>query len=1758
MAASTQDPVHWGVDEVVTFLCNPEAAPWADSANSPRPNPVALETALRENFINGEALLHHVDKEALKDDMGIKALGHRSSVLRAIDWLRLRSPKYRMSKQAISLLNEIPSTEITVSPVPSHCVSSSLDPPSQAPSVPSGVEPAPAATKEKRRVAPVQVFVPGGQRVREGSIQKEQSPSNLQMMLTYEHVLLPHTHPENSGSTASRVATGERRHQLSICGSPVAENPMLNDNFPAMPVSQDRSSELTAKDHAFYERILQKYPPKEDEDDIILPAYGESGSDGHYDEETWEEIVDENPDIHQSKSALLRDECDAVISKYMAEYVEKWKTERLPREKPYARALWLQAREDNMVEDYKRDYLGQLDVLRDRLEKLKAAILAVAYRSPALLRKACGSMELTLSQICHESWKLKIMNLEMCPPPVSLPPRTSRPRKEHVGDVEEESLGSDSDSVADDEASTGDSGSDFGDEAPRNLQHAVPGMSSVTALASDDSEGGFVANKRRRMIGSHEEDGASTELSLPGPFMELDDGAVQHSHSPPVVARASLALSELQETDQADEMSIETPPLNPTLAASPQDVDIEDELLVETPPLNPVNPPQQPALRIKLKVSSPPASADDESMRPQQRKSHSPALSIKNHDRDAVRPNMDDIDLFDTLSSLSWNTVQAEKDRIRLLAKSIIGLPSEEVKSFGSYMEALFDPIYLDQVQEALQAMLKNERCLLDRTEDDSRSAMRLGALFVSWHHCVMLSPQGIGKERLQKALQALEAADGPSRFMVFLHLLKKLFSSFKVWHTQRKPLSESHGMSSELAEFDRTSKKRKKKPNSKSGLKLPGPRMLSNMQKDAQERQAKQSKDRELLRMARESQGLSNSDADGQAVTFKDPVIYLHPQLGKYVKPHQLTGIQFMWRELIEANNQQGCLLAHVMGLGKTMQIISLLVTIAAAATSDNPQIRKQVPQRFHRSQTIILCPSSVVQNWVEEFSIWTPSDHHLGPIREIISRGKNMEMAERLRTINSWNEEGGVLIMSYEMLRMLILNKSTKVGRSLSPEDHGMVKHCLLSRPNIVIADEAHKLKSEKSAITQVACRFESTSRIAVTGSPLANHLSEYYQMVEWVAPGYLEDPAIFKRKFMDPIQAGSYIDSTVSQQRESLISLQLLNGILAPKVLRADTSVIASDLPAKTEFVLTIPLTELQRKAYDIFVDCARSGDGDVSMKLWSWLAIMQLCCNHPSPFREKLADRLKQPEDFESPSILSGSIQDAGLPKDLISRIESLFSKYPDIKDSTLSNRAVLLDQILDLSIQAGDKVLIFTQSIPTMDYLDLMLKKRGRQYQRIDGSMLGSDRQVATKQFNTNGEEQVLLISTRAGGVGLNMFGANRVVIFDFLFNPMWEEQAVGRAYRLGQKKPVFVYRFIAGGTFEELIFNSAVFKRQLAVRVVDKKTVVRESSRRTSQYLFPVKNVQRDEHYDVLGKDRQVLDQILEGEYSEVVLKATLSHIQDNEKDHLTEAESRRVENELRMERLKRSDPEAYQTEMKRREDAERARQQAEARGKDKERWEKMQEQQRLIQFDQNHQQQEVVLQQRFASLNPGPYSPEIGSRSAVPVSTSGVAKLVPPFSAAKSTPVAQSQMLFPRYLQSSSSMLRASSPDRPESPSEYARSSSSLQQADRSRSQQAHVVPNYNEVIVIEDYSAPPTAPTNISDAAPATSPRPHSATSPAPNTHGDGSREKTSKANPADIGQNTPAPTNQDKPEKPMGPKPSPSVVSSEDAPVEMIEKR
>ncbi|KAJ5099791.1 hypothetical protein N7532_006792 [Penicillium argentinense] len=607
-------------------------------------------------------------------------------------------------------------------------------------------------------------------------------------------------------------------------------------------------------------------------------------------------------------------------------------------------------------------------------------------------------------------------------------------------------------------------------------------------------------------------------------------------------------------------------------------------------------------------------------------------------------------------------------------------------------------------------------------------------------------------------------------------------------------------------------------------------------------------------------------------------------------------------------------------------MHSISVLVTIAAAVNSENPEIRKQIPEKFHRSQTIVLCPSAMVPNWGDEFAMWTPRDvlSFLGPIRLVVARNTYKGVDERMVNISAWMKDGGVLVMSYEMFRQFVMNTSTRTGSArewLSDEEHRMLREALLDGPNIVVADEAHKIKNEKSAISQAAAGFKTMSRIALTGSPLANNLLEYFQMVDWVAPGYLESLSKFKEKFLEPIQSGSYLDSSPQQQRESLCALKILDGILQPKVLRADTSVIEGDLPPKTEYLIQVPLTKIQEEAYNLFVSQVQRGESHINRALYSWLALLQLCCNHPYPFREKLNNRIQAAEDAESH--LPHAMEDAQLPTTLVSDLDVLFDKIDRLSAKDHSHRVRVLIKIIKKSKEAGDKVLVFTQSIPTMNYIEQVLKEYKCGFQRIDGAVPGINRQAATKSFNTDPKQHVLLISTKAGGLGLNMFGANRVVIFDFQFNPVHEEQAVGRAYRLGQTKPVFVYRFISAGTYEDSLFNKAQYKRQLAVRVVDKKTPAPEARKENRTLLHPVKNVVRGNFNGIQGTDPLVLDMILDKLIRNgSIVNVSFSHIRDDEKGNLTEAEKRHVANQLMLERLKRDDPQKYAAEMKKREDA--------------------------------------------------------------------------------------------------------------------------------------------------------------------------------------------------------------------------------------------
>ncbi|KFA68766.1 hypothetical protein S40285_01191 [Stachybotrys chlorohalonatus IBT 40285] len=620
-------------------------------------------------------------------------------------------------------------------------------------------------------------------------------------------------------------------------------------------------------------------------------------------------------------------------------------------------------------------------------------------------------------------------------------------------------------------------------------------------------------------------------------------------------------------------------------------------------------------------------------------------------------------------------------------------------------------------------------------------------------------------------------------------------------------------------------------------------------------------------------------------------PFIYVSDGIGKRIKDHQIEGVRFLWNQIVlDPDSRQGCLLAHSMGLGKTMQVITLLVAIAEAAASTDESVRAQIPKELRESKTLILCPSGLVDNWMDELLGWTLDvpDRLLGPFRKVES---TMGTQVREDAVMLWAKDGGILVVGYNMFQNVI---------GISDE----VMKTLTESPNIVIADEAHKLKNPAANISKACSLFRTRSRIALTGSPLANNVEEYHAMIDWVAPNYLGPHDEFRDRYARPIHQGLWGDSTGVDKRRALKVLQALKETVAPKVHRATTkSCLKDDLPPKQEYVIIVAPTPMQRRLYKSYVEAVRSNrSGQLGQsRIWSVVDDLSLICNHPKCFKVKAQQ-------------VNGNGQDNPIqfPREIIpSTLKE--TKIPDIDNASLSTKSALLILILDEARAAGDKVLIFSSSKLTLDYLENLLRMQRRRCCRLDGSTAISKRQTMVKQFNT-GNQEVYLISTTAGGVGLNIQGANRVVIFDFEWNPVNEQQAIGRAYRIGQKKPVSVYWLLVGGSFEEDMHNKAVFKMQLASRVVDKKNPI-SWGKRLGGFLHDINPVPAKDIKKFMGKDR-ILDKLISYKDNGEAILSIVSTDTFEEEDvtiDLTQEERQEAANMVSLNRLRLVDPAEYE-----------------------------------------------------------------------------------------------------------------------------------------------------------------------------------------------------------------------------------------------------
>nr|XP_023025621.1 transcriptional regulator ATRX homolog [Leptinotarsa decemlineata] len=774
---------------------------------------------------------------------------------------------------------------------------------------------------------------------------------------------------------------------------------------------------------------------------------------------------------------------------------------------------------------------------------------------------------------------------------------------------------------------------------------------------------------------------------------------------------------------------------------------------------------------------------------------------------------------------------------------------------------------------------------------------------------------------------------------------------------------------SSSSSEEDRSTRKQIRKVLDRASLSA----TTKKAEADEKERKAriaeKQKKYNNIFEEKKDSK-IEKLVLDHDENTKKD-VLEVHKKIVKKLKPHQANGIQFMWDACFESVERlkkepgSGCILAHCMGLGKTLQVIALSHTLLTNHEKTNV------------NKVLIVCPLSTVLNWKAEFKKWIPSSDTL-EVYELVSCKKNFE---RQYIVNEWHQEGGVLIISYAMFRNLSNPDNKKLSKKLR---NAFQVGFIDPGPDLVVCDEGHLLKNEKTNLSIAMNRIKTARRIVLTGTPLQNNLKEYWCMVQFIKPNLLGTYKEYMNRFVNPITNGQYTDSTprdtILMRKRSHVLHKLLDGV----VQRRDYAVLEPYLPPKYEYVLFVKLSETQVKLYQHYMDkYARQSDGSNRTSfLFTDFQKLQRICTHPRTLAEKGSEKKEKFDDEESEGSLKDFIDDAEASssgksssnssgsetddsgsgsgdkmkskkqqKTRVTRAQTAYRKEnnegsdPELVEEVKkewwqeycdgeeldninnSGKLFLLFEILKECEEIGDKVLIFSQSLYTLNCIEYFLEKideatqngtpekiggykgswaLGLDYFRLDGSSSCDNRHNWCDVFNNpnNIRARLFLISTKAGGLGINLVAANRVIIFDVSWNPSHDIQSIYRVYRFGQTKPCYIYRFVTYGTMEMKIYERQVTKQAISKRVIDEQQIDRHYNQNDLQELYKCDLDPTDRPIPMVPKD-VLLGEMLQ-KHEKTIYKYHLhqSLLENKEDEGLNEEERKAAWEEFENEKV--------------------------------------------------------------------------------------------------------------------------------------------------------------------------------------------------------------------------------------------------------------
>ena len=546
------------------------------------------------------------------------------------------------------------------------------------------------------------------------------------------------------------------------------------------------------------------------------------------------------------------------------------------------------------------------------------------------------------------------------------------------------------------------------------------------------------------------------------------------------------------------------------------------------------------------------------------------------------------------------------------------------------------------------------------------------------------------------------------------------------------------------------------------------------------------------------ENPTVMNKAIDAEVDVIVDPLI------GKMLRSHQREGIKFMYdcimgfarpdTEIIDVTTKsiilekdsdiQGCLLADEMGLGKTLMTIGLIWTLLKQTPypSKVPCSQSGVPLYGSYKKFLVVCPVTLIANWKREFSKWL----NLSRIGVLTLNPKSNSEKDKndVRNFLRVQRTYQVLIIGYEKL----LSVSEELYESKDNID-------------LLICDEGHRLKNGSSKVLNTLKNLEIRNKVLLSGTPIQNDLNEFYTIIDFINPGILGSFNLFKKHFITPItkarDTNNRFNANVLEKGEER-SDEMIK-ITKRFTIRRTNALLAKYLPPRNDIVLFCKPTRTQIEA---FKDTLQLSNIDmINITFNSTLGLITLfkkICNSPTL--------------IESDSYYQSTIKEPSLGQKYNSNLDSgklkvLMKLLHCIKNST-----------------DNEKVVIVSNYTKTLDIIENLMRSQEMITCRLDGSTPNKQRDMIVTSFNRSPHIFGFLLSAKSGGVGLNLIGASRLVLFDNDWNPSIDIQAMSRIHRDGQKRPCFIYRLVTTGCIDEKIFQRQLMKHSLSQKFLNDST----------------------------------------------------------------------------------------------------------------------------------------------------------------------------------------------------------------------------------------------------------------------------------------------------------------------------------------------